>query len=113
MVAYIGDHENLPVWAPDFAQAVRRTDAGLLVTSGEREFPMAILVRDDVGTVDLVAGVGARSGLFVRVVPNCDGSECVFTMVFRPGTSDGAFEGQMTVIDEELEGIRSSVEAAA
>jgi len=113
VVAYLGDPENLPVWAPDFAQAVRRTDEGWLVTSGQRELRLAIPVQDDAGTVDLVSAIDPRSGLFMRVVPNWDGSECVFTKVFRPGTSDDAVERQMAVFEAELQVIRSIVEAAA
>lgn len=109
--SYLADPRALPRWAPEFAEEVRQDGDDWIVTTGGGELRFVVPVHPDAGTVDMLAAADPRSGLFIRIVPNWDGSECVFTMVFPPGTPAAAIAGQMLVIDHELAAIRTHVEA--
>lgn len=107
--AYLADAENLPAWAPTFAQRVQRDGDELLVNGVLRmAMPRSAAAR----TVDFVAAADPRIGLFTRVVPSGDGCECVLTMGFPSGTPDDAVRAQMDTIATELQAIRSHTEGA-
>lgn len=106
---YLADADNLPQWAPNFARAVRRDTDKFIVDTDNGELSMRLRVSHEHGTVDLLAAANPRRGAFMRVLPNVRGSEFLFTLVFKPGTSDEAVERQMTIVEEELETVRSAV----
>src|SRR5438309_9239011 len=86
VLEYLGDGENLPEWAPDFAAGVEHQDGDRwLITSGEVRFPILLPVRREAGTVDFVAGEEPRIGAFARVLANGEGSEFMFTLMLPAG----------------------------
>jgi hypothetical protein len=103
----VGDPRNLPRWAPGFARAVRADGEDWIVDTGEAEIRRHIPVSRERGTVDFVAGPGARRGLFTRVVANGDGSELVFTLVFPAGADVAA---RRAVIARELATVKELCE---
>jgi hypothetical protein len=50
---------------------------------------------------------------FSRVLPNGDGSEYLFTLLFAPDVDETAVEAQMAVVDQELEAVRALCEPPA
>ena len=107
---FLAEPQNLPRWAPAFAQDVRRAGDELLVVSGEAELRIAMRSCAEPRTVDLVAATDRTRGAFMRVVPNGEGAECLFTTVFAPGTLEEAVTAQMAVIAAELDTVRAFVE---
>jgi hypothetical protein len=49
-------------------------------------------------------------GLFARVLPNGDGSEVVFTLLFAPDTPEDAVAAQMLTLETELAAVRNACE---
>ena len=110
----VGDPTRLPVWAPRFARSA--TPAGgdqWLIDDGESQFAIDVRVGAEQGTVDLIPPTTRTAGAFTRVVPNGDGSEYVFTLLFPPGAPDDAVHRQMGVVEEELATVRALAEAGA
>jgi hypothetical protein len=111
VLAVVGDARRLPDWAPAFATAVEPHGDHWLIGSGDAQFPIAVRVSAEHGTVDLVSTTDPTRGAFTRVVHNQDGSEYLFTLSFPAGTDPEAIRAQMETVESELETVRALVEA--
>lgn len=107
---YLADALNVPAWAPAFAQRIRPQGTHWVVTSGDGEFPVAVLTEPRSRTVDIVAGNDHTRGLFTRVLPNADGSELLFTLFFPADASERAIQAQIATLDAELASVRDACE---
>ena len=112
VLAVVGDARRLPDWAPAFASAVEPHGDHWLIGSGDAQFPIAVCVSAEHGTVDLVSTTDPTRGAFSRVIHNQDGSEYLFTLSFPEGTDPEAIRTQMETVETELEAVRTLVEAA-
>jgi hypothetical protein len=110
VLAVVGDAHRLPDWAPGFATAVEPQGDHWLIGSGDAQFPIAVRVSAEHGTVDLVSTTDPTRGAFTRVVPNLGGSEYLFTLFFPDGTDPEAIRAQMETVEAELETVRVLVE---
>ena len=110
--AYVADATRLPEWAPAFASAVRPEDDHWIVTQGDAEFPIALVADPDTGTADIVSHADRRRGAFTRVVPNGDGSDYSFTLLFPADADEGVVDAQMATVETELAAVRAVCEAA-
>jgi hypothetical protein len=106
LVELLADGDRLPEWAPDFAPEVHEEDDHWLVGSGEGQFRIRIRSSAELGTVDILSADDDRTGAFGRVIPNGDGSEFLFTLLFPPDTDGQAIAAQMEVVEGELERVR-------
>src|ERR1700712_4352385 len=82
VVELLADGNRLPEWAPAFAGEIRAEGDDWLVGSGEGEFRIRIRSSTELGTVDILSTEDERTGAFGRVIPNGDGSEFLFTLLF-------------------------------
>jgi uncharacterized protein YndB with AHSA1/START domain len=99
----IADARRLPEWAPRFARAVRPDGDDWLVDTGAGELRITLRVSHELGTVDLLRPGGPPRGAFLRVVPNHDGAELLFTLFFPDGTDEAAIAEQMATVEAELQ----------
>jgi hypothetical protein len=113
VLAFLAEPQNLPRWAPAFARSVTERDSQLLVDTGQGELAISLSVSRERGTVDVLSAAEPRMGAFSRVLPNGDGSEYLFTLLFAPDADETAVEAQMAVVDQELEAVRALCEPAA
>jgi uncharacterized protein YndB with AHSA1/START domain len=111
VLAVVGDPYRLPDWAPAFATAVEPEGDHWLIGSGDAQFPIAVRVSQEHGTVDLQPPGNATFGARMRVLHNHEGSELVFTLVFPAGADPEAIRAQMETVESELQTVRTLVEA--
>jgi hypothetical protein len=111
VLAVVGDARRLPDWAPGFATAVEPEGDHWLIGSGDAQFPIAVRVSPEHGTVDLLSTTDPTRGAFTRVIHNQEGSEYLFTLSFPAGTDPEAIRAQMETVERELETVRALVEA--
>jgi hypothetical protein len=114
VVGFVADAENLPLWAPAFAQRVQRDGEHWIVDSPGARLRIEVRASHDVGTVDFVrAGVAPdrATGAFSRVVPNGRGSEYVFTRFFGDDVAGEDIAREMAVVAQELESVRTRCDA--
>lgn len=107
--AFAGDPANLPRWAAGLSAGIRHEDGRWVADS-----PMGVV---EVRFTDAVAlGILDHDVVFpdgtivhnpLRVLRNGDGSEVVFTLYRLPGVTDEAFEADATLIQSDLERLRS------
>ena len=78
----VGDPRRFPDWAPAFARSVRPEGDDWLVNTGTGEARVRVVVAAEQGTVDVLDAGRPSRGAFLRVLPNGEGSELVFTLFF-------------------------------
>jgi hypothetical protein len=110
VVELLADGSRLPEWAPAFAGEARAEEDHWLIGSGDEQFRIRIRSSTELGTVDILSPEDDRTGAFGRVIPNGEGSEFLFTLLFPPDTDGEAIEAQMKVVDEELARVRALAE---
>lgn len=109
---FVGDARNLPKWAPGFAPNISASGDEWVVDYGTEKLRLRVRTSEDGGTVDFLRAEDPRTGGFTRVLPNGEGAEYQFTLLFPAGTPDAAVSDQLKIIDEELETVRRFCEAA-
>jgi hypothetical protein len=113
VLAVVADGARLPDWAPAFAPAAEHErDDRWLIGTGEGRFAIRIRADHASGTVDLLSPDDPTLGAFLRVVPNREGSELLFTLFFADAVGPEAIAAQMATVEEELATVRALVEAA-
>lgn len=114
VVRYAGDPSRLPEWAAGLAAGVRPAHDG---ASWVADSPMGeVVVRfappNELGVLDhdvaLPDGTVVHNPL--RVLPNGDGSEVVFTLFRRDGMDRAAFEADAAAVAADLERLRDLLE---
>jgi len=107
---YLADAAHLPEWAPGFAPRVRPSGARWVVARGDVEFELEVVAEPRAGTVDFLAAADHARGLYARVLPNGEGSELVFAIMFAPDTPEDVVAAQMLTLETELGAVRDACE---
>jgi hypothetical protein len=108
--AYLSDGNNLPDWAPGFAPRIRESDGSWRISRDGVEFTIDLVAEPRSRTVDFLAAGGHARGLYARVLPNGDGSELLFTIMFTPDTPEDVIAAQMVTLEMELGAVRDACE---
>lgn len=112
VLSFVGSGANLPRWAIGFAKSVRAGESGWIVTTGQGEVPVFIVVDEATGTVDfrMKPAPGTEATAYARVVPNGQGAEFVFTQIQQPGMPDDAFDQLAAALGHELVALKAFLE---
>jgi hypothetical protein len=113
VVAYAGDPANLPLWAAGLANGVRPGEDGAWVTESPMgEVTVRFVPANDLGVLDhdvtLPGGDVVHNPL--RVLPNAEGSEIVFTLFRRDLVDEDAFEADAAAVRADLERLKRILE---
>ena len=108
--AYLSDGRNLPAWAPAFASRVRASGGSWVIGRDNVEFTIDVLAEAPAGTVDFVAPGDHARGLYARVLPNGEGSELLFAIMFAPDTPEDVVAAQTLTLETELAAVRDACE---
>lgn len=114
--AFASDPRNLPRWAAGLARSDVRPEGGAWVADapfGKVRIrfapPNALGVMDHDVTLD--SGVTVHNPM--RVVPNGDGSEFVFTLIRRPEMNDAQFAADQAAVERDLKTLKDLLEQPA
>ncbi|MFJ4713313.1 SRPBCC family protein [Streptomyces sp. NPDC088785] len=111
--AYAADPLNLPSWAHGLGGTIEEIDGRWIADSSPLgRVEVRFVPRNDLGVLDhdvtLPSGETVHNP--VRVIADGDGSEVVFTLRRRPGTSDADFERDADTVAADLDRLRTLVE---
>jgi len=113
--AYVARPENLPAWAPAFAESVRAEDDYWIATTAKGETRFALRADEAYGIVDFLGLISADAYALrapTRVVPNGpNDSEYLFTIFQAPRESEESFAGRLSVLCDELAVLRDLLES--
>jgi hypothetical protein len=103
---FISRAENLPKWAPGFAQSVAPEGDHWIAKNATGEVRFALRCNAESGTVDFLAVLGPEKFLLTaptRIVANgCGASEYIFTLFQLPGEKDEAFAMRQSALKAEF-----------
>src|SRR5262245_2357856 len=110
---FASDPQNLPRWAAGLARSeVRRDGDAWIAHAPFGKVRLKFAARNPLGVLDhdvtLESGETFHNPL--RVLPNGDGSEFVFTLFRRAGVSDGEFAGDRAAIENDLKTLKALLE---
>lgn len=111
--AFASRPENLPRWAAGLAGAIENVGGDWMADSpmGRVKVRFAEPNRFGVLDHDVTLPSGETVSNPMRVLPNGDGSEVVFTLYRRPGASDDAFAEDAAAVARDLDALRKLLEA--
>ena len=112
--AFASDPRNLPRWASGLARAeVRKEGDEWLADAPMGKVWIRFAPPNPYGVLDhdvrLESGVSFHNPM--RVVPNAEGSEFLFTLIRQPGMSDEKFAEDQATIEKDLRALKSLLEA--
>ncbi|PPF52390.1 polyketide cyclase [Clavibacter michiganensis] len=114
VVAVAGDPARLPEWAAGVSSGIRLDGGRWLSDSPMGAIEIAFTGPRELGILDhdvtLPDGTVVRNPL--RVLPNADGSEVVFTLFQRPGVSDEALAADAALVAADLDRLAALVARA-
>lgn len=111
--AFVSDPRNLPRWAAGLARSevkqqgdewVADSPMGKIWVKFAPKNPYGVLDHD----VRLESGVTVHNPM--RVVPNAEGSEFIFTLVRQPGMSDEKFAEDRAAVEKDLSTLKELLE---
>jgi len=110
---FASDPRNLPRWAAGLARSEVKRDGDEWVADAPfGKIRVRFVERSPFGVLDhdvkLESGVSIHNPM--RVVPNGDGSEFVFTLIRQPGMSDGQFAKDKAAVEHDLKTLRDVLE---
>ena len=111
---YAADPANIPMWAPGLGSSVENVDGRWFVETPAGRAGFAFLERDEFGVLDHEVTLPSGDVIYnpMRVVPDGDGCEVVFTLRRLPDMSDADFERDAGLVQADLNRLKRVMEAA-
>ncbi len=105
--------ENMPRWAAGLASGLKPDGEDWIGDGGPiGKIQVRFAPENDFGVIDhtvtLQTGINVENAL--RVIPNGDGAEIMFTLLRQPGTDDKAFETDAAAIHQDLSTLKNILE---
>jgi uncharacterized protein YndB with AHSA1/START domain len=110
---FASDPRNLPKWASGLARSEVRKDGDEWIADAPMgQVRVKFAERNSFGVMDhdvkLESGVAVHN--VMRVVPNGEGSEFVFTLIRQPGTLDEEFAKDKATVESDLKTLKDLLE---
>ncbi len=112
VAAFIADVNQLPRWAGGLCKSVRREGAGWRIDTGQGEAGFRFTGNPAEGILDHMVSLEDGLEVFVplRVVPNQNGSEVLFTLFRLPGMTDERLQQDMAAVHTDLQQLKEALE---
>lgn len=110
--AFASNPENLPRWVPSFFKSVERVDGEWVAQSPLGRVGFEFVHDNDLGVLDhtVTLPTGARLTNPMRVIPNGDGSEILFTLIQHEDMTDQQFQEDAELVLGDLHTLRRLLE---
>ena len=111
--AYAADPAHLPEWAAGLAAGIRHEDGEWVADSPMGRVVVRFAAPDDLGVLDhdVVLPDGTTVTNPMRVLPDGESCEVVFTLRRQPGTDDAASAADAAAVAADLATLKRVVEA--
>jgi hypothetical protein len=111
--AFAAKPENMPRWAAGLASGLEQKGEDWIADGGPiGKVRVRFAPPNDFGVIDhrVTFESGEQFENALRVVPNGDGAEVMFTLLWHPGTDDAAFERDARQIEMDLLSLKGLLE---
>ncbi len=105
--------KNMPLWASDLASGLERSGNDWIAEGVLGTVKVSFVPHNEFGVIDHTVTIesGLRVYNALRVVPNQDGCEVMFTLLRMPGTTDEQFEADAAHVARDLDALKTLMEA--
>lgn len=105
--------ENLPTWAAGLSGSITNVNGEWIAESPMGRVKVKFAGKNTFGILDhdVTLPSGAKVSNPMRVFPNNDGSELIFTLYRRPGMSDQMFADDAEAVTRDLEKLKTLLES--
>jgi Polyketide cyclase / dehydrase and lipid transport len=112
--AFAGSPENLPRWAAGLGGSVTREGPDWVAESPMGRVTVRFADANDLGVLDHVVTLPSGEAVYnpMRVFGNDTGSEVVFTVYRRPGTTEEQFAADAAQVGADLHQLKTVLEPA-
>lgn len=104
--------QDMPRWASGLSEGLRRDGEDWITSGPLGEARVRFCPPNTLGVLDHLVTLpnGAEVHNALRVVPNGDGAEVLFTLLRQPGMSDADFERDAAWVARDLQQLKNIVE---
>jgi hypothetical protein len=110
--AFVTNAENMPKWMTSFVRSVKKAGAGWVIDTPDGQMEFLFVPQNEFGVLDhwvkLPSGAAIRNPM--RVVPNGEGSEVMFTLFQLPEMSDEKFAEDAGMVERDLRTLKTVLE---
>lgn len=109
---FASNPENLPKWAAGLSGSIMNVNGDWVAESPMGTIKVKFAHKNVFGILDHDVTLPSGETFYnpMRVFPNKDGSELIFTLYQRPGMSDGDFRHDEDLIKADLERLKTLME---
>ena len=109
---FVSNPENLPKWAAGISGSVKNVNGDWIAESPMGRVKVKFADKNRFGILDHDVTLPSGETFYnpMRVFPNKDGSELIFTLYQRPGMSDRDFGNDEEQIKADLEKLKALIE---
>ena len=110
--AFVINPENLPKWASGLSGSIKKVGADWIAESPMGPVKVAFVEKNGFGVLDHLVTLPSNVAVLnpMRVMPNGEGSEVVFTLYRRPDMSDEEFARDEKWVEKDLRTLKGLME---
>ncbi len=111
---YVADPRNLPHWAGAFCKSVHPEGDRWIIQTDEGAFGLHFNASIEYGILDHVVEIAEDMQVYVplRVVPNGEGSEVLFTLFRMPAMTEQRWENDLAMVKADLQRLKDVMESS-
>jgi len=111
---FASNPENLPKWAAGLSGSIKNMNGDWIAESPMGRVKVEFAARNNLGVLDhdVTLPSGAKVYNPMRVFPNNDGSELIFTLYLRPDMSEKMFAEDAEAVTRDLEMLKTLIESS-
>jgi len=109
---FASNPEDLPKWAAGLSGSIKNVNGGWIAESPMGKVKVEFAGKNNFGVLDhdVTLPSGAKVYNPMRVFPNNDGSELIFTLYRRPDISEQMFTEDAEAVTRDLEKLKTLLE---
>jgi len=111
---FASNPENLPKWASGLSGSIKNVNGDWVAESPMDKVKIEFAVQNIFGVLDhdITLSSGKKFYNPMRVFPNNDGSELIFTLYLRPGMTDQVFAEDAATVAKDLQKLKTLLEGS-
>lgn len=109
---FVSNPQNLPKWAKTYCRSIKKANDGWGMETPQGEEGLMICGENELGVLDhyITTPSGLKVLVPMRVVPNGEGSEVIFTVFKQTWMTDESFSKDIGSVEQDLKNLKTVME---
>jgi hypothetical protein len=109
---FASNPENLPKWASGLSGSIKNVNGDWFAESPMGKVKIEFAVKNNFGILDHKVTLPSGANFYnpMRVFPNNDGSELIFTLYQRPGMTEQMYAEDAATVAKDMEKLKTLLE---